>query len=57
MIISLEEANAREYGLSAVVGVENATKLIKDRQRICVHWELLDNSIRIFKILLNLFII
>lgn len=25
---------AREYGLPAVVGVENATKLIKDRQRI-----------------------
>ncbi|MBD3884287.1 phosphoenolpyruvate synthase [Phormidium tenue FACHB-886] len=28
---------AREYGLPAVVGVENATKLIKDRQRIRVH--------------------
>jgi len=28
---------AREYGLPAVVGVENATKLIKDGQRICVH--------------------
>lgn len=28
---------AREYGLSAVVGVENATKLIKDGQRIRVH--------------------
>ncbi len=25
---------AREYGLPAVVGVENATKLIKDGQRI-----------------------
>jgi phosphoenolpyruvate synthase/pyruvate phosphate dikinase len=28
---------AREYGLAAVVGVENATKLIKDGQRIRVH--------------------
>jgi len=28
---------AREYGLPAVVGVENATKLIKDRQRIRVN--------------------
>ncbi|MCM3570160.1 phosphoenolpyruvate synthase [Neobacillus mesonae] len=28
---------AREYGLPAVVGVEDATKLIKDRQRIRVH--------------------
>ncbi len=28
---------AREYGLPIVVGVENATKLIKDRQRIRVH--------------------
>ncbi len=28
---------AREYGLPAVVGVENATKLIRDRQRIRVH--------------------
>lgn len=28
---------AREYGLPAVVGVENATKLIKDGQRICVN--------------------
>ncbi|MGP7816332.1 phosphoenolpyruvate synthase [Niallia sp. 01092] len=28
---------AREYGLPAVVGVENATKLIKDGQRIHVH--------------------
>ncbi|WP_242276943.1 phosphoenolpyruvate synthase [Bacillus cereus group sp. BfR-BA-01446] len=28
---------AREYGLPAVVGVENATKLIKDEQRIRVH--------------------
>ncbi|HEY5555594.1 phosphoenolpyruvate synthase [Acetobacterium sp.] len=28
---------AREYGLPAVVGVENATRLIKDRQRIRVH--------------------
>ncbi|EGW38138.1 PEP-utilizing enzyme, mobile domain protein [Desulfosporosinus sp. OT] len=28
---------AREYGLPAVVRVENATKLIKDRQRIRVH--------------------
>ncbi|MCC5635481.1 phosphoenolpyruvate synthase [Nostoc sp. CHAB 5844] len=28
---------AREYGISAVVGVENATKLIKDGQRIRVH--------------------
>ncbi|HEX5595549.1 MAG TPA: rifamycin-inactivating phosphotransferase [Micromonosporaceae bacterium] len=28
---------AREYGLPAVVGVENATKLIRDGQRIRVH--------------------
>jgi pyruvate,water dikinase len=28
---------AREYGLSAVVGVENVTKLIKDGQRIRVN--------------------
>jgi phosphoenolpyruvate synthase/pyruvate phosphate dikinase len=28
---------AREYGLPAVVGVENATKLIKDKQRIRVN--------------------
>lgn len=28
---------AREYGLPAVVGVENASKLIKDGQRIIVH--------------------
>jgi len=28
---------AREYGLPAVVGVENATRLIQDRQRIRVH--------------------
>ncbi|HEE9034599.1 phosphoenolpyruvate synthase [Bacillus cereus] len=28
---------AREYGLPAVVGVENATKLIKDGQRIRIH--------------------
>ena len=28
---------AREYGLPAVVGVENATRLIRDGQRICVH--------------------
>ena len=28
---------AREYGLPAVVGVETATKLIKDGQRIRVH--------------------
>jgi pyruvate,water dikinase len=28
---------AREYGLPAVVGVANATKLIKDGQRIRVH--------------------
>jgi len=28
---------AREYGLPAVVGVENATKLIKDGQRIRVY--------------------
>ena len=28
---------AREYGLPAVVGVENATKLIKDGQRLRVH--------------------
>lgn len=30
-------AIAREYGLPAVVGVENATKLIKDGQQIRVH--------------------
>ena len=28
---------AREYGLPAVVGVQNATQLIQDRQRIRVH--------------------
>jgi phosphohistidine swiveling domain-containing protein len=28
---------AREYGIPAVVGVENATKLIRDGQRIRVH--------------------
>lgn len=28
---------AREYGLPAVVGVENTTKLIQDGQRIRVH--------------------
>jgi pyruvate,water dikinase len=28
---------AREYGLLAVVGVENATKIIKDGQRIRVN--------------------
>ncbi len=28
---------AREYGLPAVVGVENATRLIKDKQQIRVH--------------------
>jgi len=28
---------AREYGLPAVIGVENAAKLIKDEQRIRVH--------------------
>jgi phosphohistidine swiveling domain-containing protein len=28
---------AREYGLAAVVGVENATGLIKDGQRIRVN--------------------
>jgi pyruvate,water dikinase len=28
---------AREYGLPAVVGVENATKLIKDRTKIRVN--------------------
>lgn len=28
---------AREYGLPAVVGVENATKRIKDGQRIRIH--------------------
>lgn len=28
---------AREYGLPAVIGIENATKLIKDGQRIRVH--------------------
>jgi len=28
---------AREYGLPTVVGVENATRLINDRQRIRVN--------------------
>lgn len=28
---------AREYGLPAVVGIDNATKLIKDGQRIRMH--------------------
>jgi pyruvate,water dikinase len=28
---------AREYGVPAVVGVEHATRLIRDRQRIRVH--------------------
>jgi pyruvate,water dikinase len=28
---------AREYGLPAVIGIENATRLIKDGQRIRVH--------------------
>jgi len=28
---------ARKYGLSAVVGVEHATRLIRDGQRIRVH--------------------
>ena len=28
---------AREYGLPAVVGVQHATRLIRDGQRICVH--------------------
>jgi pyruvate,water dikinase len=28
---------AREYGLPAVVGVEHATRLIQDGQRIRVH--------------------
>jgi pyruvate,water dikinase len=28
---------AREYGLPAVVGVERATQLIRDKQRIRVH--------------------
>jgi pyruvate,water dikinase len=28
---------AREYGLPAVVGVEGATRLIRDGQRIRVH--------------------
>jgi rifampicin phosphotransferase len=28
---------AREYGLPAVVGVENATRLIRDGQRIRVY--------------------
>jgi phosphoenolpyruvate-protein kinase (PTS system EI component) len=28
---------AREYGLLAVVGVKNATRLIRDGQRIRVH--------------------
>jgi len=29
--------SAREYGLPAVVGVEHATRLIRDGQRIRVH--------------------
>jgi rifampicin phosphotransferase len=28
---------AREYGLPAVVGVEHATRLVRDGQRIRVH--------------------
>ena len=28
---------AREYGVPAVVGVEHATRLIRDRRRIRVH--------------------
>jgi pyruvate,water dikinase len=28
---------ARDYGLPAVVGVQQATRLIRDRQRIRVH--------------------
>jgi rifampicin phosphotransferase len=28
---------AREYGLPAVIGVEHATRLIRDGQRIRVH--------------------
>ena len=28
---------AREYGLPAIVGVEHATRLIRDGQRICLH--------------------
>jgi pyruvate,water dikinase len=28
---------AREYGVPAVVGVENATRLIRDGQRIRLH--------------------
>lgn len=28
---------AREYGLPAVVGVQHATRVIRDRQRINVH--------------------
>jgi pyruvate,water dikinase len=28
---------AREYGLPAVVGVQDATRLIRDGQRICIH--------------------
>ena len=36
--LQIEEGfSLREYGLPAVVGVENATKLIKDGQRIRVH--------------------
>lgn len=31
---------AREYGIPAVVGVENATKMIKDGQRVRVHGDL-----------------
>jgi hypothetical protein len=33
----LLSCNKYEYGLPAVVGVENATKLIKDGQRIRAH--------------------
>jgi phosphoenolpyruvate synthase/pyruvate phosphate dikinase len=36
-LMTHEAVIAREYGLPAIVGAENATKLIKDGQRIRVH--------------------
>jgi rifampicin phosphotransferase len=36
-ILSHDAVIAREYGLPAVVGVEDAIRLIKDGQRIRVH--------------------
>ena len=36
-LMTHEPVIAREYGIPAVIGVENATRLIKDGQRIRVH--------------------